>query len=160
MARQKLQVSDLMIRDSSSRNPYASQPDQGLIQNFVPDYGLLRRVPFMPPFHTSASTSRVWHIIDFQFQRRLKHLVRSVAHHHLEHIVRRWDRCRWRKNLIVFGHDVASLLSARRQPGSLIDHREVTSLPSPFRAPGRRRISTSSDNSFAEMSHRLLFGVS
>lgn len=71
MARQKFQVSDLLIRDSTSRNPYAAVPDQGLIQNFVPDYGLLRRVPFQPPFHTSASTSRVWHIIDFQFQRDL-----------------------------------------------------------------------------------------
>lgn len=69
MARQKVQVSDLMIRDSTSRNPYAAKPDQGLIENFVPDYGLLRRVPFEPPFHTSASSSRVWHIVDFQFQR-------------------------------------------------------------------------------------------
>lgn len=69
MARQKFQVSDLLIRDSTSRNPYAAQPDQGLIQNFVPDYGLLRRAPFQPPYHSSASSSRVWHIFDFQFQR-------------------------------------------------------------------------------------------
>lgn len=69
MARQKLQVSDLLIRDSTSRNPYASLPDQGLIQNFCPDYGLLRRIPFQPPFHASASSSRVWHVFDFQFQR-------------------------------------------------------------------------------------------
>lgn len=71
MARQKLQISDLLIRDSASRNPYASKPDQGFIQNFAPDYGMLRRVPFMPPFHTSASSSRVWHMVDFQFQRDL-----------------------------------------------------------------------------------------
>lgn len=69
MPRQKLQAAELLIRDSTSKNPYSSQPDQGLIQNFAPDYGLLRRVPFQPPFHTSASSSRVWHIFDFQFQR-------------------------------------------------------------------------------------------
>lgn len=69
MARQKLQVSDLLIRDSTSRNPYAAQPDQGLIENFAPDYGLLRRVTFPPPFHKSISSSRVWHVFDFQFQR-------------------------------------------------------------------------------------------
>lgn len=69
MKREKIQAADLLIRDSTSRNPYAAQPDQGLIENFAPDYGLLRRVPFQPPFVTSASTSRVWQIFDFQFQR-------------------------------------------------------------------------------------------
>jgi hypothetical protein len=62
-----------------------------------------------------ASTTQK--LIDFQFQRGLKHLARSLADHHLEYIIRSWDGCGWRKNLIVFGHDVDSLRFARRQPG-------------------------------------------
>src|SRR5262245_11935588 len=67
--RQKIEISDLLIRESTTRNPFAATPDQGLIENLTPDYGLLRRVPFAPPFHTSASSARVWHVFDFQFQR-------------------------------------------------------------------------------------------
>ena len=67
--RQKIQVSDLLLRDSISRNPFSAQPYQGLIENMVPDYGLLRRIPFVPPFESSSSSSRVWHIVEFLFQR-------------------------------------------------------------------------------------------
>ena len=59
-------------------------------------------------------------IIDFRLQRRLEHLAGSLAHHHLEHIIRRGDGCCGRQNLIAFTHAVTSLLYARRQPGSLI----------------------------------------
>jgi hypothetical protein len=71
MRRDKLQVSDLLIRDTASKNPFAAKPDQGVISNFTPDYSTLRRVTYMPPFHDPAANSavRIWEIIDFQFQR-------------------------------------------------------------------------------------------
>jgi len=60
-------------------------------------------------------------IIDFQLQRCLEHLARSLPDHPLEHIVRSGDRCGGRQNLIVFGHGVTFLQFARRQPGTLVD---------------------------------------
>ena len=69
MPRQKTQISDLLVRDSTSRNPFAATPDQGLIQNFCPDYGLLRRTTYTPPFHASITTAKVWAVFDFTFQR-------------------------------------------------------------------------------------------
>ena len=69
MPRQRIQISDLLIRDSKNRNPFAVTPDQGTLTNFAPVYGKLIRVPFAPPFVSSSSSSRVWHIVDFQFQR-------------------------------------------------------------------------------------------
>jgi hypothetical protein len=69
MPKQKLQITNLLIQDSSVKNPFSGTPDRGALENMVPNYGKLVRAPFMPPFHSSVSSSQVWKVFDFQFTR-------------------------------------------------------------------------------------------
>jgi hypothetical protein len=85
-------------------------------------------------------------LVDFRFERVLEHLAGSLAHQPLQHVVWGGHRCGRRQSLILFGHGV-TLLKLARVTEPVDSQREVTPLLSPFRALGRRRISTSSDNS-------------
>src|SRR5256885_15773648 len=67
--KQKIQMTNLLIEDSTEKNPFSVTPDMGALENFVPNYGKLIRVPFMPPFVQSASGSSVWRMVDFIFTR-------------------------------------------------------------------------------------------
>src|SRR5882724_5510978 len=67
--KEKLQLTNLLITDSTEKNPFSVTPDMGALENFVPNYGRLIRVPFMPPFVQSASASSAWGMMDFQFTR-------------------------------------------------------------------------------------------
>lgn len=69
MAKRKLQITNLLIQDSSVQNPFAGAPDHGALENMSPNYGKLLRVPFMPVFHNSASAAQVWKVVDYQFTR-------------------------------------------------------------------------------------------
>src|SRR5215813_14207759 len=67
--KQKLQLTNLLIRDNTEKNPFAATPDMGALENWVPAYGKLIRAPFQPPFVQSASSAAVWKMVDFQFTR-------------------------------------------------------------------------------------------
>src|SRR2546430_17183426 len=67
--KQKIQMTNLLIEDSTEKNPFSVTPDMGALENFVPNYGKLIRVPFMPPFVQSASSSSVWRMVAFIFTR-------------------------------------------------------------------------------------------
>src|SRR5258708_6754310 len=67
--KEKIQLTNLLISDSTEKNPFSVTPDMGALENWVPNYGKLVRVPFQPPFVQSASASAVWRMVDFQFTR-------------------------------------------------------------------------------------------
>lgn len=71
MPKQKLQITNLLIQDSSVRNPFSGSPDHGALENMVPNYGKIVRVPFLPLFHSSMNSSQVWKVVDYQFTRDL-----------------------------------------------------------------------------------------
>jgi hypothetical protein len=68
----KLQTDELLIHDSTVQNPYAASPDAGTLENFVPSYGKLIRVPYSAPFQGSAAQSKIWGICDFHFVRKAR----------------------------------------------------------------------------------------
>jgi len=67
--KEKLQLTNLLITDSTEKNPFSVTPDMGALENMVPNYSRLIRVPFMPPFVQSASSASAWGMVDFQFTR-------------------------------------------------------------------------------------------
>jgi len=66
---QTLETANIIFGDKASGNPYSGSLSDGALENFVMDHGKLVRVPFMPTFHTSASSEKVWRTYPFQFTR-------------------------------------------------------------------------------------------
>lgn len=64
---QKTQIVDLLFSDEQTINPFATEPSQGDLENFIPYYKKLVRQQPMPTNHTSIQASSVWHVFDFRY---------------------------------------------------------------------------------------------
>lgn len=63
----KTQIVDLLFSDEQTVNPFATEPSQGSLENFIPYFKKLVRQQPMPANHTSIQASQVWHIFDFKY---------------------------------------------------------------------------------------------
>lgn len=66
---QTLESTNLVFHDKVSGNPFLGGAEGGALENFYYDHGKLVRIPFAPPFQSSAASSEVWREVVFNFSR-------------------------------------------------------------------------------------------